>query len=137
MSDHRADGNPLGEPVFDTLGVRLTDWRPGFAAFQLVVEPRHLNYAGRLHGGVIATLLDVACGYSGMASVSDQSAGRVATVMLAVSYHAGVAEGAVTATGRVTGGGRTIYFASAELVDAGGALIASAQGSFRRASPTA
>jgi len=130
-------GNPLLEPLFDHLGICLTGWDPGFAEFELELERRHLNYAGSLHGGVIATLLDVACGYSGMRSVSGGSAGLVATVMLTISYHAGVTEGTVKASGRVTGGGRSIYFASGEIVAQDGALIATAQGTFKLSAPRA
>lgn len=130
-------GNPLLEPLFDHLGVRLTGWDPGFAAFELTLGRQHLNFAATLHGGVIATLLDVACGYSGLRSVSDSSAGLVATLTLAVSYHAGVAAGTLTALGRVTGGGRNIYFASAEVLGPDGRLIATGQGAFKLLAPRA
>lgn len=132
-----AAGNPLLEPLFDHLGIRLTGWAPGFAEFELELEQRHLNYAGSLHGGVIATLLDVACGYGGMHSVSDSSAVRVATVTLTVSYHAGVTKGTLKASGRVTGSGRSIYFASGEVVAADGTLVATAQGAYKRSAPQA
>ncbi len=128
-------GNPLREPHFDHLGIRLTEWEPGRAVFELVVEPRHLNFAGSVHGGVIATLLDVACGYSGLRSLPDETAG-LATVMLTTSYHAGSGPGTLTATGQVTGGGRSIFFASAEVRGADGALLASGQGAFKRAKQT-
>ena len=129
-------GNPLREPHFDHLGIRLTEWEPDRAVFELVVEPRHLNFAGSVHGGVIATLLDVACGYSGLRSIPDETAG-LATVMLTTSYHAGSGLGTLTASGWVTGGGRSIFFASAEVREADGVLVASGQGAFKRARPKA
>lgn len=131
------DTNPLHEPIFDALAVRLTAWEPGFAEFTLTIEPRHLNFNGRLHGGMVAMLLDVACGYASMASAEGQPAGGVATVSLAVNYLAGAPGGTVRATGRRTGGGRRIAFCSAELVGEDGALVATAQGSMRVASPAA
>ena len=129
------DGNPLLEPLFSHLGVRLTGWDPGFAAFELELEHRHLNYSGSLHGGVIATLLDVACGYSGLRSVSDSTAGLAATLTLTISYHAAVAAGTLKALGRITGGGRRIFFASGEVVAADGTLIATGQGAYKRSTP--
>ena len=125
------DPNPLREPSLDLVGVRLTGWEPGRAEFTLGVEARHLNFNGGLHGGLVGMLLDVACGYACMPELN----GGVATLSLAINYLAGAPEGVVRATGRVTGGGRRIVFASAELVDAGGKVLATAQGSFRVAGP--
>ncbi len=131
MDRPQDEGNPLREPLFDQLGLRLTAWQPGSAAFELAVETRHLNYVGSLHGGVIATLLDVACGYSGLRSVTDATSGLAATLTLTVSYHAGFTLGRLVATGRVTGGGRSIYFAAGEVTTPEGVLIATAQGCYK------
>ena len=106
-------------------------WRPGFAAFTLAIEGRHLNYAGVLHGGIVATLLDVACGYATMPEADGQPGGRVATISLAVNYLAGAPGGLVRAMGRRTGGGRRVVFCSAELLGEDGTLIATAQASMR------
>ncbi len=120
-------GNPLREPVLDLLGVRLVVREAGHAEFALAVEPRHLNFDGRLHGGLVALLLDVACGYAAMPMPD----GRTATISLAINYLAGVPGGVVRAAGRTTGGGRRVVFASAELRGEDGTLVATAQGSFR------
>lgn len=127
-------GNPLNEPVFDELALRLTAWRPDFAEFTLAIERRHLNFNARLHGGIVAMLLDVACGYAAMPAVDGQPGGGVATVSLAVNYLAGAPGGIVRATGRRTGGGRRIAFCSAELAGEDGTLVATAQGSMRLSS---
>ena len=42
------------------LGFEFLEWEEGRAVLGLRVEPRHLNLADRVHGGVLATLLDVA-----------------------------------------------------------------------------
>ncbi|MGI4800726.1 MAG: PaaI family thioesterase [Janthinobacterium lividum] len=123
--------NPLHEPIFDELGLRLVDWRPGCAAFELAIERRHLNYSLRLHGGMVAMLLDVACGYAAMPEADGLPGGGVATVGLTVSYLAGAPGGKVRAIGQRTGGGRRIVFCSAELAGEDGALIATAQASMR------
>jgi len=98
--------NPLHEPVFDELGLRLIEWRPGRATFELAIGRRHLNYSLRLHGGLVAMLLDVACGYAAMPEVGGLPGGSVATISLNVSYLAGAPGGKVCATGQSTGGGR-------------------------------
>jgi acyl-CoA thioesterase len=45
-----------------TSGMTLVELRPGFAKTRLVVEPRHLNSLGTVHGGAIFTLADFAFG---------------------------------------------------------------------------
>jgi uncharacterized protein (TIGR00369 family) len=125
----------MENPLLDHLGIRLTAWEPGHATFSLEIEPRHLNLQRSLQGGVIATMLDVACGYAGLRMRPGQPPVNAATVMLNIGYSAGVKEGTVVAQGRVTGGGRRIYLASAELLAKDGTLIATAQGAFRRSTP--
>ena len=132
-----ARGNPLREPLFDHLGIRLTAWRPGHAEFALNLAHHHLNYADSLHGGVIATLLDVACGYCGLRSVTDGAAGLAATITLAVSYHAPAATGRLVARGRVTGAGRSVFFSNGEVLTQAGTLVATAQGAYKLAPPAA
>ncbi len=53
------------------------------------------------------------------------------TVSMAVNYIAAVKSGEVTATTRITGGGRTLKFAEAELHDQDGKLLATASGAFK------
>ena len=119
-------------PFLEMIGLRLTLHEADRAEFRLIVDERHLNLSGRLHGGVIATMLDVCCGYAGLEpSVAGVSRGGL-TLSLAVNYLSGIASGEVVAGGRVTGGGAGIYFAAGEVRSAEGALLATAQGSFKR-----
>lgn len=122
-------------PLLEHLGVRLIDADIGRCVMELDVEPRHLNRQRSLHGGVIATLLDAACGYAGL-RMPQGALGHAVTVTLNISYLGKVAAGRVRATGRVTGAGRRMYFASAELATEDGALVATAQGAFKRNIPT-
>ncbi|MDB5577626.1 MAG: h16 [Bradyrhizobium sp.] len=122
------DANPL----LDYLGIRLAAWMPGRSVFQLSVEPRHLNRSGSLQGGVIATLLDAACGYTGLRMAAGAEAGQAVTVMLTISYLARTSDGLLTATGTLTTAGHRLYFASGELTDQSGRLIATAQGTFKQ-----
>ncbi|WP_243345363.1 PaaI family thioesterase [Parabacteroides sp. FAFU027] len=43
-------------------GIELVDCRPGFAKVQVLIRPHHLNAAHVVHGGMIFTLADFACG---------------------------------------------------------------------------
>ena len=48
------------------LGVHLTEWREGHATMALDLKPMLLNRSGTVHGGVLATLIDAACGFCGV-----------------------------------------------------------------------
>ncbi|MDP4271429.1 MAG: PaaI family thioesterase [Bacteroidota bacterium] len=43
-------------------GIELVDCRPGYAKVQVRIRPHHLNAANVVHGGMIFTLADFACG---------------------------------------------------------------------------
>ena len=127
----------VDNPLLDHLGLRLAEWAPGHCEFRLDIEPRHLNRSGSVQGGVMATLLDAACGYAGLHTEGGAPRANAVTVMLAISYLGRARQGRIRAVGRVTGGGRSLYFASAELLDDEGRVVATAQGSFKRAAPAA
>lgn len=122
--------------LLEVLGVRLVDAGAGRAAFEIDVEPRHLNRQGSLQGGVVATLLDAACGYAGLAAAEGAPLGHAVTVTLAISYIAKARSGRLRATGQVSKMGRSMYFSHGELVSASGDLIATAQGAFKRTPST-
>jgi uncharacterized protein (TIGR00369 family) len=122
----------LDNPLLEHLGVELVEWGTGTCELRLDIAAHHLNRQASLQGGVVATLLDAACGYAGLRSSDDAAPDNALTVMLTISYLAKVQRGRITAIGRVTGGGRTLYFASAELRADDGRLVATAQGSFKR-----
>ena len=117
----------------NTIGY-VIDLKPtrGDAACWLTLGPGHLNRNGLMHGGIMAILLDVACGYAASLLFDAGTIAPVLTVSLNMHYVAPVAEGRVTATGVVSGGGRKICYANGELRDDDGTLIASAAGVFKR-----
>ncbi len=122
----------LDNPLLEHLGIRLVDWRHGHCSLSLALEDRHLNRQASLQGGVTATLLDAACGYAGLMTQDEEAPVNALTLTLSISYLARASRGRVQAHGRVTGGGKRVYFASAELVADDGTVIATAQGAFRR-----
>jgi uncharacterized protein (TIGR00369 family) len=133
MEIPQKDPLALDNPLLEWLGVQLVAWQPDSCTFALDIEARHLNRQRSLHGGLIATMLDAACGYSGAYSEPGEPKRHAVTVMLNTSYIGKVNQGRIQVTGRMTGSGRKIYFASAELRRDSGELIATAQGSFKRA----
>lgn len=125
------DLNVLHNPFIDMVGAQLVEWQPGHCTWELAIAAHHTNTQGSLHGGVIATLLDVACGYTGFCPENGKLEHRAATLSLTIQYLAKANAGVLLAKGRLLGGGRRVFFAEAQLL-AGDQLIATASGSFRR-----
>lgn len=124
----------MTEPSYiDWLGARISRWEENFCEWVLEIQPRHLNPQGALHGGVISTLLDEACGFSGFFQPPGAPpVGRSVTVSLSINFMGPARSGKVYARGHCMGGGTRIYFAEGKLVNEDGSLIAQAAGSFRR-----
>ncbi|MDH4872404.1 PaaI family thioesterase [Pseudomonas sp. BN515] len=122
----------LRNPFLQSLGVELVHWAAGAAEFRMPIEARHLNRQGMLHGGLVATLLDAACGYAGLHASEDEEEIHGVTVMLNIAYLKAARAGTVIAQGRVNRSGRSLYFAEASLETLDGELLATAQGTFKQ-----
>lgn len=131
ISDHRNDTGIIRDEsgaqrlIGFVIDIRAGD---GSARCWLDVEGRHLNRNHHLHGGIAMTLLDNAAGVAvGLTAVPG---GRNPSLTMALNTHflAPGLPGRVTATARITGGGRRIKFIEAELRHEDGTLIATATG---------
>jgi len=100
----------------------------------LDIEERHSNRNGMLHGGIIAMLLDAACGFTAsMRLGAGEPLTPLVTVSLTTQFVAGARLGSrVMATGYPSGGGAKIAHVRGELVDDTGAVIATALGVFKK-----
>jgi uncharacterized protein (TIGR00369 family) len=124
---------PLDNPMLNHLGAKLVSWDVGRCEFELAIGAHHLNRQSSLQGGVVATLLDAACGYAGLMTSPDAEPGNASTIMLTISYLDKIASGRIWAVGRVTRSGRSLYFSAGELLSEDGRSLATAQGAFKRA----
>lgn len=122
-------------PFLHSLGAIIDQWGDGRIVLSMELQSRHLNRQGALQGGVVCALLDAACGYSGLVPQHGDSQGNAVTISLAINFIGSVTGGKVIATGTVTGRGRKIYFARAEVCTPDGRILASAQGSFKYGGP--
>lgn len=128
--DHKVQGPAAA--FGQLIGYRLVAWRQDYAEIELELGPQHLNGHGIPHGGVIATLLDTACGYAGVHCTVPGNVRYAMTLSLTTQFIGQAREfGRLTAIGRRIGGGRSIYFATGELFDADGKLVAQANATFR------
>ena len=107
----------------------------GGARCILEVTEAHTNRHEVLHGGIAATLLDNAMGATSSLTVDASGRTPFLTISMTTQFKAPALAGMrVTATGRVTGGGRSILFLESTLRAEDGTEIASATGVFKRAS---
>jgi uncharacterized protein (TIGR00369 family) len=133
VEHENTDDPKLGNPLLDHLGLKLVLWDIGRCEFELAISARHLNRQSSLHGGVVATLLDAACGYAGLIATPNAKPGNAWTVMLTISYLDKTARGKIRAVGQVTRSGRSLYFSTGKLLTEDGHLLATAQGTLKRA----
>lgn len=88
------------------------------------------NPRGALHGGVLATALDIA-----MAHLVQRLSGAAATVELSVQYHRPVSLGRVRCVAEVTHRGSRVWFLRASARAECGKLLASATSTCMRVEP--
>ncbi|MBK1698056.1 PaaI family thioesterase [Rhodovibrio salinarum] len=114
------------------VGYRIADWSWQQAAVELGVVADHLNRSGILHGGVLTTLIDTACGYSGCFCDSPGRARRAMTLQLNTQFLAPAQAGQrLVARARQTGGGKSVFFADCTVHADDGTLIGRGDGVFK------
>ena len=105
----------------DTLGVYGRTAEDGTAHLQLDVADQHLNEAGTLHGGVLATLVDTAMGQAVRSTTGEDDV--PATSQLTVTYLRPGKPGTVQVTGRVSKQGEHLTVCEAEAEQDGRTLV--------------
>lgn len=120
------DGTVPHHPTASTLGFRVTDAREGFV--EITAEPQewHYNAVGSVHGGVIATMIDTAMGFS-VSSTLPAGVGYT-TLDITVRYIRGIKGdgGSIRVHGFSEHTGRTTATARAEVRDDRDRLLATA-----------
>ncbi|HEY8415272.1 MAG TPA: PaaI family thioesterase [Thermaerobacter sp.] len=115
-------------PFRRLLGIRVVSAGAGQAILVMPWQPGLGNRFATVHGGALATLADAAMSNAILSSLApgDRIGG---TVELSIRFLQ-PAEGDVRAEGRVLHAGGRVAFAQADLHDAAGRLVATAQGTF-------
>ena len=121
----------LGNPFLASLGVTLRSWREQDVELRLTIKPDFNNRSGRVHGGILCTLLDAALGYAGLFTPPGSPAAHSVTLSLSTNFLDSGAGTALVARGRLTRRGKGIYFAEAQAWLDGTLLVATAIGSFK------
>lgn len=131
MTDAGIISIPINNPFLDRLGVTLTDWSPGYAEMRLDISPELGNRTGRIHGGVICTLLDSVCGYCGLYSAPGDPVLRSLTLSLTTNFLSSGEGTALVAKGYIVRKGRSVFFSRAEVWLDDAELLATAVGTFK------
>ncbi len=136
MSDH-VPGGVLDNPTLyegtylEFLGFRLIAWKEGYTKLEMPVRAEHRNTVGYLHGGVIASLLDIAGAVAGSYGVSEQFVS--VTINLNCNYMAPHTAQTVIAEGELVRTTSSLFFAEAKLFDPEtNRLCATATGTYKR-----
>lgn len=113
------------------LGFRLIAWKEGYTKLEMPVRAEHRNTVGYLHGGVIASLLDIAGAVAGSYGVSEEFVS--VTINLNCNYMAPHIAETVIAEGELIRTTSSLFFAQAKLFDPeSNRLCATATGTYKR-----
>ncbi|RWU23529.1 thioesterase [Pseudomonas alkylphenolica] len=111
----------------ELLGCQLQRLESGVAEMTLALEPHLRNRGGKMHGGVIFSLVDTAMGLAcSSAHGFDQQS---VTLECKINYLRAVSDGEVLCIARVLHAGRRTLVVDAD-VRQGDKLVAKAQGTF-------
>ena len=119
---------PVHVPFVESLGIELHSCGGGCSELRVDLDDAHLNTWEVAHGGVVMTLLDVAMALA--ARSATQHDGGVATIEMKTSFMR-PAQHQLRALGKVQHKTATLVFCEAQLYDDGGALCATATGTFK------
>ena len=108
-------------------GIEVISIEPAIVIAELQLEEKHEQQFGRIHGGVISTIADIASGFAAYTLVPAES--HVVTGEIKISYFAASHSGKLRAIGRVVKAGSKISFCETEvynIVDGHEKLVAKA-----------
>lgn len=111
-------------PYHELIGIRLIEWRDGFARVACDAGTHHHNRSGIVHGGVILSLLDQAAAFAGLWCSVPGNIRKAVTIDLDCRFTGQVSGGEIVAEGKVVSRGRNIFFARTEVFDASGTMVA-------------
>jgi uncharacterized protein (TIGR00369 family) len=118
-----AKNGPL-PPVAQLIGFTVTSADPGRVVVELIVDARHINISGTVHGGILCDIADAAMGLSFATTFEEKQS--YTTIELKINYLRPMWEGRLRAIGTVVHAGRTIGLTECEIVDDDDRLMAKA-----------
>lgn len=92
---------------------RLTTIEVGYVVAEIDIEKIHEQQIGLVHGGLIATIADIAAGFAGFTLVAPEE--HTMTAEIKISYFTPAVGGILRAVGTVVRAGNRIHFCEAEV----------------------
>ncbi|HTG47352.1 MAG TPA: PaaI family thioesterase [Actinomycetota bacterium] len=126
-------GRVAASPFHAGFGLTVVDADQGSVRLGWLAREEHRNLQGLVHGGLLATLADVAMGLAVRTAI--EPGRRHVTIELGVHYVRPAAPGAVSAIGRVVRVGTQIAFAEADVLDAHDRLVVRGTGTYSVTAP--
>jgi uncharacterized protein (TIGR00369 family) len=116
-------------PIAQLMGFTLVEVAPGLAAFECTPDESVYNPIGVVHGGLVCTMADSAAGCAVQTSL--EAGVAYTSIDINVTYLRPVTKdtGVIRATGRLTKPGRKVAYATVEITDRAGKLLAQATSS--------
>ncbi len=118
---------PISDAAAETgfnqlLGVRLKGLEGNHYVIELDVTEQHLHRAGRVHGGIYLSLLDIVMARASRASLDENS--FMPTLQINANFLASASGGCITGRGRVISRTKRTCYVEGELSDQNGRLLA-------------
>ncbi len=122
-------------PIFSQhLPMQVMERQPGRMVLAAAFDDIHLNAAGIVHGGLLASLLDCCLAGGAASTVGDElgeCGGYGITLSMTVNFVRPTGAGEVRSEAEVLGGGATTKFVEARITDGGEGPVATASGTVR------
>ena len=115
-------------PFAKLLDMRVADPDDGSSDVTMPINPSHLQQAGRVQGGIVATLADYAFFRAVKPLLKPGEA--TTTIEIKINFLAPAERGELTATAKIISSGRRIIVGEMEVKDQDGKLIAQGLGTY-------
>lgn len=121
-----------GAPIFaEHMPIQVIERGPEGVVLETEFTAPHLNAAGTVHGGILASLFDIAITGAAKASVNNGVGTFGVTLSLTMNFIQPVNPGRARCEGTVIGGGNRTKFVDAKIFDSQGQLTATATSTVR------
>ena len=111
-----------GCPYFTLVSMEITNFEWGQCRIEVVIQEKHLQPFGMVHGGVYSSLVDAAAFWAVYTQI-DEDVG-ITTVEIKLNYLNPASKGYMIAIGKIIKMGRTLCLGETSIEDERGRLLA-------------